>query len=74
MAEDVLEAVEKVAEVSEKIASEVADALPDGSSLKEKALLIEHFAHEVDKDAKIAEAIVHQVHFFLILLIIRVSN
>ncbi|XP_074592133.1 uncharacterized protein LOC141847923 [Curcuma longa] len=61
VAEDVMEAVEKVAEVTERVASDVADALPDGVGLKDKALLVEKIAHEVEKDVKLVEAIAHQV-------------
>ncbi|RRT80775.1 hypothetical protein B296_00003114, partial [Ensete ventricosum] len=61
IAEVALQTVEKVAEVTEKIASDVADALPEGDSLKEKALLIEKIAEKVEHDAKLAEAIIHEV-------------
>lgn len=61
VAEVALETVEKLAEVTEKIASDVAAALPEGDSLKEKALLIEKIAEKVEHDAKLAEAIIHEV-------------
>ncbi|RWW54262.1 hypothetical protein BHE74_00039163 [Ensete ventricosum] len=61
VAEVALQTVEKVAEVTEKIASDIANALPEGDSLKEKALLIEKIAEKVEHDAKLAEAIIHEV-------------
>ncbi|KAJ8500709.1 hypothetical protein OPV22_011261 [Ensete ventricosum] len=61
VAEVALQTLEKVAEVTEKIASDVANALPEGDSLKEKALLIEKIAEKVEHDAKLAEAIIHEV-------------
>lgn len=58
-----MQAVEKVAEVTERVASGVANVLPDGLGLKEKVLLVEKIAHEVDKDAKLVEAIADQVDY-----------
>lgn len=60
-AESGAEAVEKIAKATEKIASEIADELPDGVSLKEKALQIEQICEEVDRDAERAEIFIHKV-------------
>ncbi|XP_009406628.2 uncharacterized protein LOC103989493 [Musa acuminata AAA Group] len=60
-AESGAEAVEKIAKSTEKIASEIADELPDGVSLKEKALQIEQICEEVDRDAERAEIFIHKV-------------
>ncbi|RWW49871.1 hypothetical protein BHE74_00043914, partial [Ensete ventricosum] len=60
-AESSAEAVEKIAKATEKIASEIADELPDGGSLKEKALQIEQICEEVDRDAERAEIFIHKV-------------
>ncbi|CAL9764763.1 unnamed protein product [Musa acuminata subsp. burmannicoides] len=60
-AESGAEAVEKIAKATEKIASEIADELPDGVSLKEKALRIEQICEEVDRDAERAEIFIHKV-------------
>ncbi|KAJ0984621.1 hypothetical protein J5N97_002977 [Dioscorea zingiberensis] len=59
-AENMVEIVEKVAEETEKIGSDVAGALPDGN-LKQEALEVEKFAEEVDNDAKIVEVFLHKV-------------
>ncbi|XP_008775877.1 uncharacterized protein LOC103696122 [Phoenix dactylifera] len=60
-AETVIETVEKVAEITEKIASDVADALPGDGRLKEVALKIEDIADHVDQDAEKAEAFLQKV-------------
>ncbi|THU62943.1 hypothetical protein C4D60_Mb01t10470 [Musa balbisiana] len=53
--------VEKVAEVTEKIAMEVAEALPENTKLKQVALEVEEIAEVVDKEAKLAETILEEV-------------
>lgn len=60
-AETALETIEKVAEFTEKIASDVADALPGDGRLKKAALKIEAIADQVDNDAEKAEALLHKV-------------
>ncbi|XP_072974285.1 uncharacterized protein [Typha angustifolia] len=60
-AETAIEVIEKTAEVTEKVASNVADSFPGDNSLKEVALKIEDIAELVDKDAEIAEAFIHKV-------------
>ena len=59
--ETVAEAVEAVAKVTEKIAADVADAIPGDGRLKQVALEVEHIAEEVAKDADQAEAFLHKV-------------
>lgn len=53
--------MEKIAEVTEKIASDVADELPDGGRLKDKAVQVEQICEEVEKAAEEAEAFIHKV-------------
>ncbi|PKU75178.1 hypothetical protein MA16_Dca015534 [Dendrobium catenatum] len=59
--EEVAEVVEMVAEVTEKAAEGIAEALPDGSSLKEAAIRLEKIAFFVDKQAEITESFITKV-------------
>ncbi|CAL9122848.1 unnamed protein product [Musa textilis] len=72
-AEGSAEAVEKIAKATEKIASEIADELPDGGSLKEKALRIEQICEEVDRDAERAEIFLHKVLSYYELLLSQMN-
>lgn len=65
-AEAVLGAVEKVAEVTEKISLEVAEMLPENSELKKIALEVEHVAEVVIKDAELAENLIEKVIYLYI--------
>lgn len=47
--------------MTEKIASDVADELPDGGRLKDKAVQVEQICEEVEKAAEEAEAFIHKV-------------
>lgn len=53
--------MEKVAETAEKVASDIAHALPDNSELKEEVMEIVGIADKVDKDAEKAEEFIHKV-------------
>jgi hypothetical protein len=59
--EIVAEVVEKVASASEKISAEVADKLPAKGKLKEAALFVEHVSEEAVRDAQLTEDFIHKV-------------
>lgn len=59
--ETAVEVVENVAEVTEKLAANAADSLPENGSLHNVAVEIEYIAEVVDKDAHKVEAIVDKV-------------
>nr|CAD1838126.1 unnamed protein product [Ananas comosus var. bracteatus] len=61
----VVEMVEQAAETIEKISSEVAEALPENSELKETVLKVEHIAEEVIKDAELVDSVINKVDDFV---------
>lgn len=63
-AESVIVVVEKVAEVTEKVAANIANGLPGDGKVKTAALKIEDIAEQVDKDADKAEAFIRKVFNF----------
>ncbi|GJN15920.1 hypothetical protein PR202_gb02867 [Eleusine coracana subsp. coracana] len=67
--ENAVKVVEHVAEVTEKLAANVADQLPEDGSLQKVVEKVEYIAEVVDNDAEKVEAIVEKVCFqFLVLL------
>ncbi|XP_006660723.1 uncharacterized protein LOC102720456 [Oryza brachyantha] len=60
-AETALEVVEHAAEVTEKLADNVANALPENGKLHELAEEIEYIAEIVDKDAQKVEVIIKKI-------------
>ncbi|KAL2477454.1 hypothetical protein Fot_46468 [Forsythia ovata] len=59
--EDVAEVIEKVAATADNALATVADRLPDGSKLKEAALMAEHVSSITEKDAQYVENLIHKV-------------
>ncbi|OEL27808.1 hypothetical protein BAE44_0011175 [Dichanthelium oligosanthes] len=59
--ETAVEVVEHVAEVTEKLAANAADSLPDNRSLHKVAVEIEYIAEVVDKDAHKVEAVITKI-------------
>jgi len=59
--ETAVEAVEHIAEVTEKLAANVADQLPEDGSLQQAAKELEYIADIVDKDAEKVEAIAKKI-------------
>uniref|UniRef100_A0A0E0LW32 Uncharacterized protein n=1 Tax=Oryza punctata TaxID=4537 RepID=A0A0E0LW32_ORYPU len=62
--ETAVEVVEHVAEVMEKLASNVADHLPENGCLQKAVEKIEYIAEAVDEDAEKVEAIVEKIDKF----------
>ncbi|KAF0906336.1 hypothetical protein E2562_009698 [Oryza meyeriana var. granulata] len=62
--ETAVEVVEHVAEVTEKLASNVADKLPEDGCLQKAVEKIEYIAEVVDEDAEKVEAIVEKIDKF----------
>jgi len=60
-AEVAIEVIDKVAEETEKIADEVADAFPGNETLKKAAANIKAVADEIEEDADKAEALIEKV-------------
>lgn len=60
-AEVAIEVVDTVAEATEKIAGEVADAFPGNENLKEAASKIKTVTDEIEEDAEKAEALIKKV-------------
>ncbi|KAH0452005.1 hypothetical protein IEQ34_019304 [Dendrobium chrysotoxum] len=58
---DVVEIIKRVAKVTEKTSSDLADALPAGSDLKKLATEVEDDAEEVNIDAEKVEAFINKV-------------
>ncbi|KAL6858842.1 hypothetical protein ACP4OV_017844 [Aristida adscensionis] len=59
--ENAVEAVEHVAEATEKLAANVADQLPEDGSLQKAVEKVEHIAEVVDDDAEKVEAITEKI-------------
>jgi phosphosulfolactate synthase (CoM biosynthesis protein A) len=59
--ETAVEVVEHIAEVTEKLAANVAAQLPEDGSLQKAAEEVEYIADIVDKDAEKVEAIAKKV-------------
>jgi hypothetical protein len=53
--------VERVAEVTKKLASDIAEALPSDHYLKGAAETVSQIAQKVDKDSETAQAFVKMV-------------
>lgn len=60
--EVVAEVVEKVATTADNALSQVANQLPDNSTLKEAAQAMEHASGVVAHDAQLIENIIHKVY------------
>ncbi|XP_006652344.1 FK506-binding protein 2-like [Oryza brachyantha] len=60
-AEVAIEVVDTVAEATEKVAGELADAFPGNENLKEAASMIKTVADVIEGDAEKAEAIIQKV-------------
>lgn len=60
-AEVAIEVIDTVAEATEKVAGEVADAFPGNEDLKEAASKIKTVTDEIEEDAEKAEALIHKV-------------
>lgn len=74
--ENSVEVVEHVAEVTQKLAANVAKKLPEDGSLHKVVEEIEHIAEVVDVDAEKVEAITEKVcvRSLIFLLIVRYSH
>ncbi|MCL7044678.1 hypothetical protein MKW94_010830 [Papaver nudicaule] len=59
--EHVAETVEKVAVVTEKLSMEMANKIPGDGKLKKAVLMVERVSEEAEKDARLAEDILHKV-------------
>jgi len=68
--ETAVEVVEHVAEVTEKLAANAANSLPENGSLQKVAVEIEYIAEVVDKDAHKVEAVIQKVRVALSLLLL----
>ncbi|KAL6650812.1 hypothetical protein ACP70R_009737 [Stipagrostis hirtigluma subsp. patula] len=60
-AEVAIEVVDTVAEATEKVAGEIAEAFPGNEDLKEAASKIKKVADVIEEDAEKAEALIHKV-------------
>ncbi|CAD6217697.1 unnamed protein product [Miscanthus lutarioriparius] len=60
-AEAAIEVIDTVAEATEKVAVEVAEAFPGNESLKQAASKIKAIADEIEEDADKAEALIEKV-------------
>ncbi|RCV12057.1 hypothetical protein SETIT_2G237800v2 [Setaria italica] len=60
-AETAVEVVEHVAEVTEKLAANAAESLPENGSLQKFAVEIEYIAEVVDKDAHKVEVVIKKI-------------
>ena len=60
-AEVAIEVIDTVAEATEKIAGEVADAFPGNENLKEAASRIKTVTDAIEEDAEKAEALIEKV-------------
>jgi hypothetical protein len=60
-AEVAIEVVDTVAEATEKVAGEIADAFPGNENLKEAASRIQTVTDAIEGDAEKAEALIHKV-------------
>ncbi|KAG2566576.1 hypothetical protein PVAP13_7NG184736, partial [Panicum virgatum] len=58
---EAVEVVDTVAEATEKVAGEVADAFPGNENLKEAASRIKRVTDAIEEDAEKAEALIHKV-------------
>ena len=68
--ETAVEVVEHVAEVTEKLAANAANSLPENGSMQKVAVEIEYIAEVVDKDAHKVEAVIQKVRVALSLLLL----
>uniref|UniRef100_A0A0A9DNZ7 Uncharacterized protein n=1 Tax=Arundo donax TaxID=35708 RepID=A0A0A9DNZ7_ARUDO len=59
--ETTVEVVEHVAEVTEKLAANAANSLPEDGSLQKVAVEVEYIAEVVDKDAHKVEAVIKKI-------------
>jgi DNA-binding ferritin-like protein len=60
-AEVAIEVIDTVAEATEKVAGEVADAFPGNENLKEAASRIKTVTDAIEEDAEKAEALIEKV-------------
>ncbi|KAG8082200.1 hypothetical protein GUJ93_ZPchr0014g47642 [Zizania palustris] len=60
-AEVAIEVVDTVAEATEKVSGELADAFPGNENLKEAASKIKTIADVIEDDADKAEALIHKI-------------
>lgn len=68
-AEVVVEVVEKVATVAEKVSEDVAEMLPEDCKLKKAALVIENASKQAAHDAQLAQEFIHKVHYVIYFLL-----
>ncbi|KAF3339372.1 hypothetical protein FCM35_KLT16843 [Carex littledalei] len=59
--QSLLQVVERVAQVTEKLATDIAEALPSNHNLKGAVETVSQIAHKVEKDAETAQAFVQMV-------------
>lgn len=59
--QSLLQVVERVAQVTEKLATDIAEALPTNHNLKGAVETVSQIAHKVEKDAETAQAFVKMV-------------
>jgi hypothetical protein len=71
--ETTVEVVEHVAEVTEKLAANAANSLPENGPLQKVAVEIEYIAEVVDKDAHKVEAVIKKVCAALSLLLLEIE-
>jgi len=69
--ETAVEVVEHVAEVTEKLAANAANSLPENGSLHKVAVEIEYIAEVVDKDAHQVEAVINKVCYAVSTLLLE---
>jgi hypothetical protein len=60
-AEVAIEVIDTVAEATEKVAGEVAEAFPGNEDLKEAALKIKAATDAIEEDTEKTEALIHKV-------------
>lgn len=72
-AETAVEVVEHVAEVTEKLAANAAESLPENGSLQKFAVEIEYIAEVVDKDAHKVEVVIKKVCSLLPLILLEIE-
>ena len=63
-AEAAIEVIDSVAEATEKVAVDVAEAFPGNETLKQAATKIKAIADEIEEDADKAEALIEKVSFY----------
>lgn len=62
--QSLLQVVERVAQVTEKLATDIAEALPSDHNLKGAVETVSQIAQKVEKDAETAQAFVQMVYTY----------